>query len=883
MGSVAADRAFADPEGPGSPESLDVSTEAGAMAEARRTGTPVEVTSLATPTQTVMADPVSGTFAATISALPTRVETASGWKSIDRRMARSASGGVAPTQPDFGLVVSSGGAGPLVTVSDAGREFRLSWPEALPEPELVDDMAIYRSVLPEVDLVVRTGVTAVNIYLVVWSRVAAQNPAVRSIPFTWSGDGLSVVVNSSGGFDLVDDAGEPVFGTPGFAMWSTPGVGSSAEAVALGDPDGTVQVGMEISGSQIVLTPSAAMLDAPETVFPVVIDPSVTVKSRLYWVMVWSNGQNFYNSTTQVPRVGYDGWDTTYGFKKSRSFYRMAWGISGKIIIEATFRHKLVYSPNNDCQLSTFGPGVQVWLSAVVSSSTTWSNQPELKQLQSTNTMAVGSKSTCSDAVSEWDVTKAAKSANTGGWSNVTFAMVSADESDKNGWRKYTTSTSYPTLEVVYNTVPNKATNLGLVGDNIVSACGKVWSKTKTPTLSAKVSDPDGDKVYARFYLQGQSGALTSAGSTTQPSVQTVTVPTSRALSEGAQSFQASGWDGSAESAKTSFAFTVDTTPPPPPAITVIAPDVNFRDDDPTANRQFVVRFTRTSADQNGVRVGWNGATPSQWKLFDSSGVIEYTVSMPSTPSYKINYRAEDCAGHPSSTPSTIVRSVDPTRPEHVYTFDNAASVGADTPLAGVAAILLSGGAAATSGGVTSGINGGSTTDLALASPPGSGPVLTGSAPVNTAGSFTMSARTLLNPSVATSVGASGTLAELSSGSSSVSRLSWRVDSTGTREWVFTLTIGGAVQEVSGGVAEADTGLELWGHVVGTYDRRARVMRLFVNGAEVATKTNLPSGAIPSTATSIAVGSGFDGRIDRLKFMPTYVVTGAVLTVLKEA
>jgi hypothetical protein len=130
---------------------------------------------------------------------------------------------------------------------------------------------------------------------------------------------------------------------------------------------------VQVTASAVTIVPDRALLRDPETVFPVVIDPSYS-DGHTYWTMVWSNGMSFPNSSTEQARVGYDGWSGQS--KRSRVFYRFDTSVlRNREIVSARFEHKQVHSPNHDCSLSVFGPAVEFIRSEAISSSTVWGDR----------------------------------------------------------------------------------------------------------------------------------------------------------------------------------------------------------------------------------------------------------------------------------------------------------------------------------------------------------------------------------------------------------------------------------------------------------------------------------------------------------------------------
>ena len=95
----------------------------------------------------------------------------------------------------------------------------MSWPGRLPAPVLDGSTAIYRNVLPEVDLRVTAGALGFSEVLVVHTRKAAANPKLRSLRFGLAGKGVTVSPAPGGGLAARDAGGKNVFSAPAPLMW----------------------------------------------------------------------------------------------------------------------------------------------------------------------------------------------------------------------------------------------------------------------------------------------------------------------------------------------------------------------------------------------------------------------------------------------------------------------------------------------------------------------------------------------------------------------------------------------------------------------------------------------------------------------------------------
>lgn len=643
------------------------------LAEAGVSGEPVVVEELTSETQLVRALP-SGALQAEVSPVPVRVRTGGGsWAGVDTTLVRRADGSVGPRMTVSAMVLSGGGSEEIVRISDGAESLGLRWASALPVPELSGDTATYREVLPGVDLVVRVGVEGFSTFLIVGSREAAANPAVREVSFEIGGSGVLPTVSATGRFEARDGAGRLRFEAPVATAWDSADIPEEMrESVqALIQPPVEVDVeesAMLVSDGALVLTPDVSLLDDPETVFPVVIDPAISAsRTHAYWVGIQSDGTRYVNHPTEDVRVGRVWGSPTYA---ARALFRFdTASFSGKQIIDAEFAHKLIHSPNNDCNAATFGPGVRVYAaSAGISSSTTWANQPGIGAYSpTTNVQVHGNSAYCSGYTRlEWDVKAIVAAAG----STLTLGMISANESDQNGWRKFdndaAAGSTFPILVVEYNSLPNTPGTPQLVGG--VGSASPLWSQSATPTLRATVTDPDGAaggavrgdfKIYngSTVVAEGIGSAVASG------SVSSWTVP-SGVLVEGVlYTVRVYGLDslGARSAAWSSFIqFRVDLTNPDPPTI-IAAPtgvQVGHGATYTLTGGPDVVALCATIESSPELCTPASGGAPTQvpTRAFTSDGTATVTLT------------AKDASGRSGSTTTTVpVAAVDP---NHAWLLD---------------------------------------------------------------------------------------------------------------------------------------------------------------------------------------------------------------------
>lgn len=483
---------------------------------------PDEVESLTTPTQQVWAQP-DGSFVAELSAEPVRVpDGAGGWIPVDTTLVRDSDGGISAAATLADLQLSAGGAAvPLATLSTATESMSLGWAASLPAPTLDGDTATYADVLPGVDLVAKSTARGFATYVVVTTPEAAANPDLKRLSFDLSAPGQRPVDQADGTVAVQASDGTTTFETQPALMWDSKGIPEAAESDVtelIDQPAVSKEAAVDVSiaHGDVLVTPDPALLSSSTTDFPVVIDPNWTPKTldTSAWAMVWSNGTSFYNASGEDARVGYDGWSSAT--KKSRTFYRFPVPayLAGATIHSAVFTNRMVHSPNWTCKLASYGPAVHVYRSNNFSASTNWPG-PGLGGLQDSDGYASGSQDAgCAPVNREFDVKSAVVNARNEGADIVVLGMVSANEGNRDGWRRYHNgkvgTTDYPALTVSYSRPPTiAAAPLVPEATDPTPADGDVqYVADNTPTLQATVNDPDGDPLTVCFRIEDQAGAL---------------------------------------------------------------------------------------------------------------------------------------------------------------------------------------------------------------------------------------------------------------------------------------------------------------------------------------------------------------------------------------
>jgi hypothetical protein len=576
--------------------------EAAAFARARQTGRPVVVASETTPTVEVQARP-DGLLEMKSNVLPVRAKVHGVWRAINPVLRRTAAGTWAPTVASVPVRFSPGGTGPLVTVANsAGRTVSLYWPAALPRPLISGSVALYRHVLPGVDLRMEATGTGYQEALVVRSAAAAANPRLRSLNYlVKAGSGL--VLRKGPGYSLgVIDARTRkltfVVGRP--LMWDSShtqhfDIPATADAAGSGRTT-QVPVSYRLAGSAtatIVMAPPASALTGPRVRYPVYIDPEI-VPGTAYYVQVMVVNANRYtqvwNSTTgttsqsggrtEIGFCGYSNcyWDTPGGVKVGyvdRDYFQF----NTPALLQRNGQAATVYYGSFDIEQTANSDAcvnqpTQLNEAGAINSSTTWGGPmgPGIG-LENSNR---GGGSSCPAGNVEFDSDDSSDSSMLGylqadandNWGSITFDLRAQVESNDLQYKLFMDN---PTLSLYYNFAP--LTPTGLSVQNQVTCSSTTYTSLTQPNLYATGTDnnPSPLQISLNYALQTSAGAAAGGtlGSPQGASGSQQSTTPSTALTPGAYQFQVSATnhptDGiaAAQTGPTSawYPFTVETGP----------------------------------------------------------------------------------------------------------------------------------------------------------------------------------------------------------------------------------------------------------------------------------------------------------------------------------
>lgn len=716
--------------------------EAGLIAS--HCGKDVEVLEERTPWQTSweMAD---GLSRVEISVSPVRVVSSDGrWVDLDTTLVHDEAAGVvrvaAPLSP---ITLNAGGeagaAQPLGSLSQGEHTMQMWFPLDLPVPVLGESQAIYplgegivlyvnvntdgSGFMPVVELADPAAAARFEGMLEAARLANGGVSEGMDIEFrTTHSEGLTMVVDDeAGAVFLVDDEGMTVFMFASAGMWDSSGEPYDPEApvTEAGVPDRTrspaggdriEMMQITLSDPVIVVTPDAGMLTSEQTVWPVYIDPTTANNNTPHeWIAVRSGG--FTSSLWKWGDISSSmlgqglGYCTVVAQCNALFRIRLLWEFTGlsafgamnpSDIKSAEFRVNGVHSANCTAQRT------DLYRTSDISTSSTWNNVSwhELlsyrTEYHSNGCGGVGFKSYPATAAIQW---LAANNAST-----VTLGLRANSEANMTTWKRFRHDAK---LDITYNRPPHLSTTLKLASPDqpCVSGENRPHIATTTPTLSAVISDPDGDMVRAHFQITPPgsetivwaSGTLTAQAS---GSLASATVSGGSLVHGQTYRYRLTVFDNEAWSGWTPTVceFTVDTIAPIEPTLQPIRSSVQAVYEQGRerggVGLQGKFQLSRgASTDVVSFHYSFNNPALTQSAAPDSSGLatIAYTPSSDGPVTLRVATR--DKAGNQSPT-VTYAFDVAAAKEDGVWMLDEGAgATAADTSGVGVAKSLAISGA----------------------------------------------------------------------------------------------------------------------------------------------------------------------------------------------
>jgi hypothetical protein len=554
-------------------------TESQAISQAAVSGKRVEIPARTTETSRTFANP-GGTLTTELNAAPVRARKGGKWVALDTTLEFAPDGSVRP-KAAADLTLSGGGTGQLAKLVTEEGSLGMGAPWSLPRPTLSGSTSTYAEVLPGVDLVAEATREGFTYNLVVKTRAAAQNPALDSVRFPITKNGLTSHQGEQGRAEFLDKSGRLVLIVGEPLMWDSAGPAtnktaarSSAAAVAGGPVGGphVAEMGFHQDDDALTFIPDSTMLDSAETVFPVVLDPVVKRQTRNAWTAVWQlyPTQSFFKTSHELG-VGYEGFEQ---HKIVRSFWQFDVApFLGKKVISADFRVYEVHSA------SCAARSVTVTRTGPISAATNWNNQPGGLTDVATRSFAHGYTQSCPNAAEEFDVTSSVGYTIGSGGRTLTFRLRASDETDEIAWKQF--DPTFGQLDVTYISQP-KVPALVAVADPAVGckpSTAPAYIGDLTPKLQAQVlmsTTETSARLSAQWEVYNSAGALvvtrtsgTGAPGTLMTNIlatnladQTIFHFRARTLYPYTGGTLASAWSGWCY-------FHTDSTIPPPPTISV--------------------------------------------------------------------------------------------------------------------------------------------------------------------------------------------------------------------------------------------------------------------------------------------------------------------------
>jgi hypothetical protein len=806
--------------------------DAKAAAAAKVSGKRVEVMSRRSATAQTFANP-NGTFTLEQYVEPVRVRRPDGsWTPMDTTLRRGRDGLIRPGATTVPLAFSGGGTAPLVQQGAAGNRLSVSWPDSLPAPTINGATLTYPKVFPGVDLRVTAYPGEFTATLVVSSRQAAADAALRRISLPLRGDGESVRADGTGGLAAVDRSGRVRFRLAAPQVWDSTRRADSTRTRRGGGR-------LSMTAGRATLAPDVDALAAPGVTFPAYADilaapvdcgPAPT--SCRHWTMMdaahpnqsyWAGTSSLADSDRQDCPAGWGGHycpkvGQAYGSDPDtyRSLFDFDTSALGhKDIIGAQFGINLAWSPDN-----TDRP-VELWSTGPIGPGTTWNNTSFF--LWQDTRSSHGWQIAPPGRLMEFNALAAMRDVSGRAGPTLTLGLKAANEGDELQWKKFDAASAH--LSVNYNSYP--ATPDQMSTD--YNWCDNGWIKSTTPTLRVHAHDDDSGQPLLMAFAWGRpdgNGGWTVIGSGNQTSVPSdtiaqLTVPAGQLPDGGTYAWWAQANDGRDNSAQTGrCVFQIDATAPAPPKA-LESPD--YPDDGRNHGQvgqpgTFSITPPDSRPDDVAAYVYGPNSAPSADATIpaaaDKTATVRYTPDRDGPNHFYV--WAKDKAGNLSDVAHPLVYDfgVNPgAGPVGRWSLENGSGTTATDGSGHGHDLTLSGAAAWAPGRTGAGLRFDGTTGAATSA----------AAVVPTNQNYTVSAWARI-----TDVGETRTLVSQSGTVNSAMRLQYRADDD---RWTFgaaSADTSGATRVRATSVAPPQVGV--WTHLLGEYDAANQQVRLYVNG-----------------------------------------------------
>nr|WP_254711983.1 LamG domain-containing protein [Streptomyces sp. TRM64462] len=674
---------------------------------------------------------------------------------------------------------------------------------------------------------------------------------------------------------------------------------ASGTGLAPGQGDRVARMGVQVGKSSLAVVPDAAMLTAtPASAFPLFIDPTVTwgesertqLRSDGYESYGWTNGSD--NMGQGVGKCGsWNGYYCGPGYVQRLYFEFSPASLKGKKVLDATFRVTEPWSFQCDPR----------WVDLVrtnnISSATTWSSRPAELDLMVDRNVSAGRGSLCDSpesptapiefndnpAETNENLTPTVRDFAAGKFSRLTLQLRAHDETDTSAWKRFRNDA---VLAVKYVGLPALPKDVGLVaGSGHVCSTGEYSPSVvsdPTPLVTGRpqtaAGGESGANLRIRWHTERWNGsswvaAHAAIDSPTSGYVGNL-VKQSRSLpvlSEGVKyrlrALTISYYEDGSNSAGSGYTapcyFTVDTTAPKAPQVTIGSP---YSECTPSAcigggGPGVLGKFTLKAADgdTDNVAYQYRSSNDESWKdatkicspstpdvlcaKYDESSIFvrgwRATVTPDRSGTYLLYARAQDKLGRWGAQHIVEFLVAPGEGPVARWRFDEASGAAVDSSSGGsVHSAILASGASRDDRGrrglMTHGADGvelaAPVTDKGLAVDGSTGYASTSGPVLETRSSYTVSAWVWVDPSTTKTV---SVLSQTPTSSPWSRKYSPFVISYGGR-WslrVFS-TEGTWAREA---MAPNPSPKGVWTHVAGVHDAEAKKVHMYVNGKLEAT------------------------------------------------
>ena len=431
---------------------------------------------------------------------PVRVQDAAGaWADVDFDLEKKSDGSYAPKVSATDTKVGGGGSGSAADVSfDDGSALGVTWPTELPEPTVEGGVATYK-IDEAMDLVVAVIDGGVSATIRLNEKPSAQE---RDFVLGLESDGLKVVETTQGGLQATNEDGDKVGRSGTMLAWDS-------RTDAAGDPLETVPVEADLTTTEgsgfektqeLSLAAPDGLLDDPETVYPVTIDPIIGSVTRVRDTFV-RNGETTNRGTWYSLPMGAWGGVTPNPAFSYLQFDTAA--VTGKKILSAELGLWQYWTPTCTAKQMAVWPVNSAWSEA----STVYTNRPAARYADGISINSNRGKTGCLPGWTKGDVTGMVTAWAAGTYPNYGFRLSApvASETDGAFERRFcsfnpdssltycNTAAIKPYLSVTYNgppttaSVPSAAASRTYVNELYVSSARPTWTSAATDGESSTV------------------------------------------------------------------------------------------------------------------------------------------------------------------------------------------------------------------------------------------------------------------------------------------------------------------------------------------------------------------------------------------------------------